>query len=276
MDANVILDFIILLAVGLVYFLLNKSIPSYFSEKGKNLATKQDIGDITDKIESVKKIYQSEIEELKSSLAKEREITTLALQARNISIGSFSSQKGVAIQKMWDLMITLRDSSAFELTQSEFIQHSPTYEKEVFNPNFRDSSEAKSVDIVKISSEMNTAFRELRKDRVWLGQSLWGKFTSYVSIISIIRFEFHKYLKEGGNLDLSNSDSLIELLSEFYSKELINEYDLLKNFSSISVILNALETQILNEVNDIQSGKTAAKDTLDHAAKIERAKRKFT
>jgi hypothetical protein len=42
------------------------------------------------------------------------------------------------------------------------------------------------------------------------------------------------------------------------------------------VILNALETQILNEVNDIQSGKTAAKDTLDHAAKIERAKRKFT
>jgi hypothetical protein len=276
MDANVILDFIILLAVGLVYFLLNKSIPSYFSEKGKNLATKQDIGDITDKIESVKKIYQSEIEELKSSLAKEREITTLALQARNISIGSFSSQKGVAIQKMWDLMITLRDSSAFELTQSEFIQHSPTYEKEVFNPNFRDSSEAKSVDIVKISSEMNTAFRELRKDRVWLGQSLWGKFTSYVSIISIIRFEFHKYLKEGGNLDLSNSDSLIELLSEFYSKELINEYDLLKNFSSISVILNALETQILNEVNDIQSGKTAAKDTLDHAAKIERTKRKFT
>jgi hypothetical protein len=193
MDANVILDFIILLAVGLVYFLLNKTIPSYFSEKGKNLATKQDIGDITDKIESVKKIYQSEIEELKSSLAKEREITTLALQARNISIGSFSSQKGVAIQKMWDLMITLRNSSAFELTQSEFIQHSPTYEKEVFNPNFRDSSEAKSVDIVKISSEMNTAFRELRKDKVWLGQSLWGKFTNYVSIISIIRFEFHKY-----------------------------------------------------------------------------------
>lgn len=276
MDSSIIFDIVILIAICFSYFLINKSIPSYFSEKGKNLATKQDIGDITDEIESVKKIHQGELEELKASLAKEREITSLALQARNISLGSFSSQKGEAIQNMWDLMIELRNDSAFELTQAEFIQHSPTYEKEVFNPNFRNSQETRSLDIAKISSGINNALKELRKDRVWLGQSLWGKFTSYVSIISIIRLEFHKYLKGEGDLNLSDSESLIELLSEFYSKEIINEYDYLKNFSSISVILNSLETQILNQVNDIQSGNTAARDTLEHAAKIENAKRKFT
>ena len=40
--------------------LLNKFLPAYFSEKGKNLATKEDISQITDKIESVKSIYNNE------------------------------------------------------------------------------------------------------------------------------------------------------------------------------------------------------------------------
>lgn len=41
---------------------------SFFSEKGKNLATKQDIGEITKKVEEVKVLYLKEIEELKSEL----------------------------------------------------------------------------------------------------------------------------------------------------------------------------------------------------------------
>jgi len=36
------------------YFMFTKYYPTYFSEKGKNLATKEDIADITDKIERVK------------------------------------------------------------------------------------------------------------------------------------------------------------------------------------------------------------------------------
>jgi hypothetical protein len=41
---------------------------SYLSEKGKNLATKQDIEDITFKIEGVKIFYSKEIEALRASL----------------------------------------------------------------------------------------------------------------------------------------------------------------------------------------------------------------
>jgi len=53
--------------VGLVVFLLIKFfLPSYFSEKGKNLATKEDIEDITKKIESVKSSYAHVLEELRS------------------------------------------------------------------------------------------------------------------------------------------------------------------------------------------------------------------
>lgn len=51
------------LIAGCVVFLLIKYfLPGYLSEKGKNLATKDDISEITDKIESVKAEYSKEIE----------------------------------------------------------------------------------------------------------------------------------------------------------------------------------------------------------------------
>lgn len=49
--------------------LLLKFITSYTSKKGKNLATKQDIENITKKIEGVKFEYASSLEDIKSSLS---------------------------------------------------------------------------------------------------------------------------------------------------------------------------------------------------------------
>jgi hypothetical protein len=49
-----------------VYLLLKSFLPSYLSEKGKNLATKEDIASITDKVESVKTDYAKVLEELRS------------------------------------------------------------------------------------------------------------------------------------------------------------------------------------------------------------------
>lgn len=52
---------------GIVVFLLLKLfLPGYLSEKGKNLATKEDIAKITDEIERVKSQYAVLLEELKS------------------------------------------------------------------------------------------------------------------------------------------------------------------------------------------------------------------
>ena len=54
------MDWITLGTAVVVSLLLNKFLPAYFSEKGKNLATKEDISQITEKIESVKSIYSNE------------------------------------------------------------------------------------------------------------------------------------------------------------------------------------------------------------------------
>ncbi|MCE9792818.1 hypothetical protein LZ659_14520 [Shewanella indica] len=58
----------ILLGIGSI-FLFKKCLFSYSSEKGKNLATKEDIGEITRKVEEVKAGYITEIERLKVDLS---------------------------------------------------------------------------------------------------------------------------------------------------------------------------------------------------------------
>jgi hypothetical protein len=56
-----------LLGAGIVYFFIKSFIPSYFSEKGKNLATKEDIETITNKVESIKTDYARILEEVRSN-----------------------------------------------------------------------------------------------------------------------------------------------------------------------------------------------------------------
>jgi hypothetical protein len=53
-------------AGGIVFLLLKHHLPSYLAEKGKNLATKEDISEITDKVERVRSQYSVLLEELKA------------------------------------------------------------------------------------------------------------------------------------------------------------------------------------------------------------------
>lgn len=69
MDKIIIgLQILILLGIGSL-FLFRKFFVSYSSEKGKNLATKEDIDSITRKVEEVKAEYINRVEHLKVELA---------------------------------------------------------------------------------------------------------------------------------------------------------------------------------------------------------------
>ena len=62
------MDFLILgsiwLAVAIIYF----GGPAYLKQKGENLATRQDIGEITDVVEGIRRDYHEEIERLRVKL----------------------------------------------------------------------------------------------------------------------------------------------------------------------------------------------------------------
>lgn len=59
---NIIINIACLIAIYVIYRLFKNYVPSYFEEKGKNLATKQDIAEITRKTEEVQKEFKEGFE----------------------------------------------------------------------------------------------------------------------------------------------------------------------------------------------------------------------
>ncbi len=54
-----IMNFLWLIIGFLFGFIVNNYLPAYFSKKGENLATKEDIANITKQVEEVKTVYKS-------------------------------------------------------------------------------------------------------------------------------------------------------------------------------------------------------------------------
>ena len=76
--ADTVLNVATLVAVAIIGFLLIRYLPWYLSEKGKNLATKEDIGAITAEIEKTRLEYASELESFKASLARNLELLKIS------------------------------------------------------------------------------------------------------------------------------------------------------------------------------------------------------
>jgi hypothetical protein len=75
---------------GSLFFLLKNVLPAYFTEKGKNLATKEDIGEITNAVESVKQEFTEKTEQLRSTLQFSNQILiSIKTEERNAIIACY-------------------------------------------------------------------------------------------------------------------------------------------------------------------------------------------
>lgn len=72
---------VVLVALICGWLLLRQYLPGYAKEKGQNLATKEDVAEITEKVESVKSGYAESLEALKASLQVDASIRS-AFQLR--------------------------------------------------------------------------------------------------------------------------------------------------------------------------------------------------
>lgn len=105
---------------------------SYFGEKGKNLATKQDIGEITTKIEAIRTEYMRGLEESKSAWAAHsslftyryqreyeilRELSEVLVEVKNAA-GFFSNYPDLRPEQETDVSKAYRDKQADALAGS--------------------------------------------------------------------------------------------------------------------------------------------------------------
>lgn len=63
-----ILNVLVLVGLCIIVLLAKNYFPSYLSKKASNIATKEDIGEITNKVEGIKVSYQIELEKIRASI----------------------------------------------------------------------------------------------------------------------------------------------------------------------------------------------------------------
>ena len=111
MQLQIIITIIQVIVFVFFYFLFKSLLPSYFSQKGKNLATKEDIEEITGKIESIKANYSLELERAKDEIS-------YYSQTRNIPLKVLHSKQIEFFDELSPLIVEF-SSFMFESYESE-------------------------------------------------------------------------------------------------------------------------------------------------------------
>src|SRR5208283_809832 len=114
---------------GVVWFLA-----SYLKAKGKNLATSEDIKEITDKIESAKTEYAKELEGLKSQLNAKFHAHTVRFE-----------KEFKVYERIWETLIELRNATVKLRPPGDYYtreDHSPEEEKQKRFEEYREAFKA--------------------------------------------------------------------------------------------------------------------------------------
>lgn len=106
----IVLEIIALVGIGALGLLLYRYLPAYASEKGKNLATKEDIAEITKQIEGVKSAYAHELEGVRAAIGS------------RLGIHQFRYQREFEIlMSLSEKVVELRDATMMLRPESEYV-----------------------------------------------------------------------------------------------------------------------------------------------------------
>jgi hypothetical protein len=163
-----IVQIIILIAGG---FFLKSYLPTYLAEKGKNLATKEDIKDITEKIEAVRSQYAKQQHMHQMAFDKEfdilSEVWATLVDLRNATLGlrpildyshpNETEEKRKRLQKF---------AECYNAFTNIVEKNKPFYPKQIYQPLF---------EIMMVTSDESAQFSYWDPNRRPFNQQYWDK-----------------------------------------------------------------------------------------------------
>lgn len=103
MDWNLLVDGALFVSIVILGWLIRFYLPGYMGEKGKNLATKEDIAEITNKIEQVKVEYAKQLELYKSDIWQKQQQYLQMQEEAKLKVDTFKKAV-VDVAKITDLI----------------------------------------------------------------------------------------------------------------------------------------------------------------------------
>jgi len=102
-DIHLAADLALFISIAIVGWLIKFYLPGYMGEKGKNLATKEDIAEITKKIEQVKVEYAKQLELYKSGIWKTQQRYLQMQEVEKLKVEAFKKAV-VNVAKITDII----------------------------------------------------------------------------------------------------------------------------------------------------------------------------
>jgi len=103
MDMGLVADVVLWISIFIVGLLVRIYLPGYIKEKSKNHATKEDIAEITEKIEQVKAEYAKQLELYKSGIWKTQQRHLQMQEVEKLKVESFKKAV-VDVAKITDIV----------------------------------------------------------------------------------------------------------------------------------------------------------------------------
>ena len=268
---------------------------SYIVEKAKNLATKQDIGEITRIVEKEKANIQSEynikLEQLRSELKTNETIILSALSSEyNNKLERLKSE--LKTNETILASVLASQSKSFEVAQKEIVEalkslwqncllmrkvifHYEFYDKAMFEEeletlftsswtgNRKAPDAIKSVNISNIH-QINDSGATLEKLRLFLGNTLWNYFAFYMRFTGRILYLYSKNSTENKFQHWKKDSALMGISKQILS---VDEYQLIldMNMGTIQAVLEFVDQKILLEAKNILAGRIAAENIYNQA-----------
>ncbi len=237
---RIILDSILILGIiGFVLF-MKFSFPSYMKEKGKNLATKEDIQEITRMTESVQKELREGFEEFSSDLNFKYEFYYKRYSELYCKLYAIIIQSEYVRH-----FIKLTDGNEYSFEEIPFLEVSATHKV----TQKLDFKVGEPVSFEETVEDIETPISEFRKDKMTDYIIKKGEFASQKLLKLAISYRFafdHSSAKsnvDSADRDVAN-DEEIRLIKEIV-KCIVIEYNELRKYLKMDYIDSEIQDGIL-------------------------------
>jgi hypothetical protein len=212
---------LLLLIIGFLLGLFVKDyLPSYMRKKAENLATKEDIHEITKIQEDIKKNNQIELENIKGELLKSSNLFVTTMNSLSISRQAFNTYISSATNEIWKCAVDISNNISFLATLTDMCNLMPELKEDWFKKGNQEITTKTDQDAIL---ELTAIFNKTELHKIFISEALYTSLLNYVSFAMVFKMLARKAIKDNKILNLREDIDINELFRRTLPKALIGK-----------------------------------------------------
>ncbi|KQR93291.1 hypothetical protein ASG01_08830 [Chryseobacterium sp. Leaf180] len=213
---------------------------------------------------------ETKIKVLENNLSEKSNLLSNLIDVQKSNYSSSQERRISSVDKSWTLLGQLKVSVSSAI---DFIYNSlTTKEIEELNTSESDSSlflvpELGRINYEKFYTDAKEFEQIIFKERPFLGVDLALSFTVYARFLGRINHLTQYGIKKGNLTHWKNDKAIVHILQNFLNTSQVDAI-IKQEMHTFDIICHMFEEKIMEQINDVISGKTASNHSFEHIKTI--------